>query len=71
MAYLSITRVAAPHLGLFLAQAASKVRLMLERRAVYTQTLRELESLSERELADLGIHSAQIVDIARDAANRL
>ncbi|NNE86993.1 MAG: DUF1127 domain-containing protein [Silicimonas sp.] len=36
--------------------------------AVYRTTLRELEALSERELADLGIHRAEIRGIAYQAA---
>ncbi len=38
------------------------------RRRVYRQTVRELLVLSDRELADLGIHRSQISDIARQAA---
>ena len=34
----------------------------------YRQTLEELERLSERELADLGIHRAQLRSIAYKAA---
>ena len=34
----------------------------------YRETVRELESLSERELSDLGIGRADIRDIARQAA---
>lgn len=38
------------------------------RRAIYRRTLRELNSLTEREMADLGIHPAMIVQVAREAA---
>ncbi|MGR3500407.1 MAG: DUF1127 domain-containing protein [Limimaricola soesokkakensis] len=44
-----------------------------ERRAqsqAYRITRRELSALSERELADLGIHRAMIEDIATQAARR-
>ena len=37
-------------------------------RRVYRQTLDELNSLSARELDDLGIHAAEIPFIAREAA---
>ena len=40
----------------------------LRRRAIYKRTLRELNSLTEREMADLGIHPAMIVQVAREAA---
>ena len=34
----------------------------------YSRTVSELEALSNRELADLGIARANIVDVAREAA---
>ena len=39
-----------------------------ERRAVYRQTVRELEALSARDLADLGIHRSMIETVAHEAA---
>lgn len=38
------------------------------RRAVYRQTVNELSNLSNRELADLGIHRSMITRIATEAA---
>lgn len=38
------------------------------RNAVYRQTIRELNALTERDLADLGIHRSMITRIAREAA---
>ncbi len=38
------------------------------KRAVYNQTVRELNHLSGRELADLGIHRSMIRRIAYEAA---
>ena len=40
----------------------------LARRRVYHTTLRELAQLSDRELSDLGLHRAQLQNIAREAA---
>lgn len=40
----------------------------LARRAVYRQTISELGSLSNRELADLGIYRSMIRQIATDAS---
>ena len=40
----------------------------MNRRRVYNQTLRELYALTDRELADLGIHRSNIAQIAREAA---
>ncbi len=39
-----------------------------ERRALYRQTLRELNGLTDRELNDLGIHRLDIMRIAKVAA---
>ena len=41
-----------------------------QRRAVYATTVRELQSCSDRELADLGIHRSEIAQIAEEAALR-
>lgn len=38
------------------------------RNAVYRQTIRELNSLTERDLADLGIHRSMITRVAMEAA---
>lgn len=38
------------------------------RNAVYRQTVRELNALNARDLADLGIHRSMITRIAREAA---
>lgn len=38
------------------------------RQAVYRQTVRELNALTARDLADLGIHRSMITRIAHDAA---
>lgn len=40
----------------------------LARRGLYRQTVRELNALSDRELADLGINRAMIRGIAHEAA---
>jgi uncharacterized protein YjiS (DUF1127 family) len=39
------------------------------RRTLYTRTLRELRALSDRELADLGLHRSELRRIARYAAS--
>jgi uncharacterized protein YjiS (DUF1127 family) len=46
----------------------AKLAERLARYRVYRQTLAELGHLSERELADLGIHRSQITSIATEAA---
>ena len=44
------------------------VRLSLRRRKVFRQTMRELNALSTRELADLGLSRSMITRIALEAA---
>lgn len=38
------------------------------RRKVYRETIRELQSLSSRELDDLGLHRSMITRVAQEAA---
>ncbi|MDO7633764.1 MAG: DUF1127 domain-containing protein [Paracoccaceae bacterium] len=42
--------------------------MALQRRAIFSQTIRELQNLSNRELADIGINRTDIHRIAMDAA---
>ncbi|WP_211784251.1 DUF1127 domain-containing protein [Falsirhodobacter algicola] len=44
------------------------LKAALRRRAIYRQTVQELNALSSRELTDLGIRRSEIRSIARDAA---
>lgn len=39
-----------------------------QRRRVYNSTVRELSQLSDRELADLGVHRSSISTVAAEAA---
>ncbi|WP_409455727.1 DUF1127 domain-containing protein [Paracoccus sp. (in: a-proteobacteria)] len=43
------------------------IKSFFARRALYRQTVRELNGLSDRELADLGIHRLEITSIANTA----
>ncbi len=51
-----------------IAALVASVKDTLRKRAVYRQTLRELQALTDRELTDLGIHRAMITHIALEAA---
>jgi uncharacterized protein YjiS (DUF1127 family) len=68
MAYVNNSRVASfglvDRITAYLATAKAK----RAQRAVYHRTVRELEQLSDRELADLGIARISIEDVARVAA---
>lgn len=44
------------------------LQTVMQQRAVYNQTSRELQALSNRELADLGIHRSEIPRVAAEAA---
>ena len=68
MAYITDTR----GLGAALADRAAAIITSLreanEKRRIYRTTLHELRVLSDRELADLGIHRSAIAGIAHEAA---
>ena len=53
--------------GSFLSRFIEDRRAARARRAVYTQTVRELGALSDRDLADIGIGRSDIRRIAREA----
>ena len=67
MAYVN-TRSASPSFSDRIAAFAKAARNALERRRVYNQTLFELNGLSDRDLADLGLARGMISDVAREAA---
>lgn len=46
----------------------SSLKRRVQRRRVYVQTLHELGALTDRELADLGLHRLMIPAVAKDAA---
>ncbi|GHC31607.1 MULTISPECIES: DUF1127 domain-containing protein [Gemmobacter] len=68
MAYVNTTRVAHISVADRIMGLVDGFRKMQARRAIYRQTLRELNALSGRELADLGIHRSMITRLAQEAA---
>ena len=68
MAYVNSTRTASFGLTDRIAGFLKSLRVSMERRAVYNRTRRELQALSSRELADLGIHRSMITRVAHEAA---
>ena len=68
MAYVNSTRVVGNGLADRIAAFVKSIKLAAQRRAVYDQTVRELNGLTNRELADLGIARLNIEDVARAAA---
>ncbi len=68
MAYANSTRAVGVSLSDRLVATLTVLRAAVQRRRVYAQTLRELKALSDRDLADLGIHRSMIRTVAREAA---
>jgi uncharacterized protein YjiS (DUF1127 family) len=68
MAYINISRGLSGGISDWLNDTVKSIRLALHRRRVFKQTVRELNMLSTRELADLGIHRTMITRIALEAA---
>ncbi|MCZ0963725.1 DUF1127 domain-containing protein [Paracoccus benzoatiresistens] len=70
MVAIAQTRNAAASLG-FASRLSAAIQRMQEnraRRVIYRQTLRELNALTNRELADLGIGRSMITRLAQEAA---
>lgn len=69
MAYVNFTsRAANVTLADRFSGLMAQVKAMIARRAVYNQTVRELNVLTNRELADLGLSRFDIETVAREAA---
>ena len=68
MAYVNTTRIARKGLFDRLAVAKDAVLSAIQTRRVYARTVAELNSLTDRELSDLGISRLGIPEIAREAA---
>ncbi len=69
MAYVnSTTRAANFSVADRFSGLLAQLKVTIARRAVYNQTLRELNVLTDRELADLGLSRYDIPAVAREAA---
>lgn len=68
MAYVNTARAAAPSLRSLFAHPMNAVAQMVQRRRIFNQTVAELNALSDRDLADLGLHRSLIRSVAKDAA---
>ena len=68
MAYVTTTPVARKGFADRLAFVKDVVLAAINQRRVYARTVAELNSLTDRELADLGISRLGITEIAREAA---
>ena len=61
---------AGERIGATVSQLFARLAHSLRRRRTYMRTLNELRALSDRELADLGMHRAGLKAIAAEAADR-
>ncbi len=68
MAYVNTTRVARKGMLDRLVAVKDGIATAIQQRRVYIRTVTELNGLTDRELADLGIGRASIPEIAHEAA---
>lgn len=67
MAYVN-SRSASLSISDRVANVVKMVKDAVERRRIYTATVRELSGLSDRDLSDIGLSRGNIEDLAREAA---
>lgn len=65
----TVTGFGAAHKGAGLGTLVATLRSAWARHRLISRTSNELRALSDRELADLGIHRSMIGQIAREAAD--
>lgn len=68
MAFVNINRSADFGISDRLSSLIETTKTRLARRAIYRQTVRELNALSAQDLADLGIQRSMIARLAHEAA---
>ncbi len=68
MAYVTSHRTAGSAPVDLLGNILSRLQDARARRAIYVRTIRELDSMTDRDLADINVSRLQIRDIAREAA---
>jgi uncharacterized protein YjiS (DUF1127 family) len=68
MAYVNTTRIARKGFADRLLSVKDVILTALSQRRIYTQTVAELNALTDRELADLGISRLSIPEVAHQAA---
>jgi uncharacterized protein YjiS (DUF1127 family) len=68
MAYVNTTRIARKGFADRLVMVRDTILTAIAQRRIYLRTVAELNGLSDRELADLGISRLGITEIAHEAA---
>ncbi|MEL6571908.1 MAG: DUF1127 domain-containing protein [Pseudomonadota bacterium] len=69
MAYASDNRAVGLNLSARIDAAVESWKTASEKRKIFKRTVRELNELSNAELADIGLSRSMIRSVARDAAN--
>ncbi len=64
----TVNAIARPAFNFGLSNIIADVKAAFARRAEFNRVVRELDGLSDRELADLGIARSMITQIAREHA---
>ncbi len=67
MAYVSTQKISNVTVGERIGAFASGFGKRIGEYRLYRRTLNELQSMSARDLADLGLHPDQLTQVARDA----
>jgi uncharacterized protein YjiS (DUF1127 family) len=68
MAYVNTTRTGNTSVADRLNGVIASLKAAYALRRIYNRTVYELSGLSDRDLADLGVHRSMIAEIAREAA---
>lgn len=68
MAYVNSSRAVQVTFADRFAAVLKVLKDIIERRRVYNETIFELNTLTDRDLADLGLSRASIPEVAREAA---
>lgn len=68
MAYVNSSRAVRVSFSDRISAFVTVAREAMARRALFVQTMNELNALTDRELSDLGLARANVRDVARQAA---
>lgn len=70
MAYMNVTTATAPAWGSRLRSTLSGLATRYKNYRLYRETYEGLNALTDRDLADLGLHRSELQAVARDSAAR-
>lgn len=70
MAYMNTTQTTGSTLGFRVAAIFNTVATRLKQRRLYRETFNGLNALTNRELADLGLHRSELHSIALESSRK-